>query len=86
MIVVVIGRRAAKSVFAEYAEDCRDAERRQLLELIEAFEQARLDYEEEKEPPEEEPEDNETLGERHCPCSRQSPGGHRIPWYTSGFK
>ena len=35
---------------------------------------------------EEVPEDNEPWAGYHCPCSRQLPGGHRIPWYTSGYQ
>lgn len=86
MIVVIIGRRSAKSVFAEYFEAFIAEARRQLLELIDAFEQATMDYMEEKEPPEEDPEDDKPWAGTYCPCSRQLPAGHRIPWYTSGFQ
>ena len=85
IVIIVVGRRNGKSVFAEYAEKCADVERRQLQELIDAFEQSRLEYEGPKEPPEEDLEDDEDWASLDCPCSRQSPGGHRIPWYTAGF-
>lgn len=61
------------------------AEMRQLMELIEAFEQQRMECETGKEHPEELPEDNEDWASLDCPCSRQEPTGHLIPWYTAGF-
>lgn len=85
MTVIVVGRAQGKSAVAKYAEE-RNERERQLLALIEMFERGQPYVEEVKEPPEEQPEDKKTGFVVSCPCSRQLPGGHRIPWYTSGFQ
>lgn len=84
MIVAVVGRRCRKTIVSEYVEAEKE---RRFHELIETVERLLLAGEGEPKDREieEEPEDNETLGGYHCPCNRQNPGGHRIPWYTAGF-
>lgn len=83
MVVTVTGRaeeiRAAAECAAEQIE-------RQLLALIEMFEQGRLGTVEEEEVPEAQPENKLIVLRWGSPCTRQLPEGHRIPWYTSGFQ
>lgn len=67
---------SAINYFAEAAEEFSDA-CDYIVQVLEEFLETVRN--------EKQPEDNETLGGYHCPCSRQNPDGHRIPWYTAGF-
>ena len=83
MIVAVAGRQCGKSIVREYVETEEERRFRELIEMVEQL----LTKAEEDEYVEAgvEPEDDEDWASLDCPCSRQSPGGHRIPWYTAGF-
>lgn len=84
MIVAVAGGQRGKSIVREYVET---EEERRFRELIEMVEQLLTKAEEDEYVEAEvEPEDDEDWASLDCPCNRQSPGGHRIPWYTSGFR
>ena len=77
IVVLQEAIQAAIDYIAEISEKFSDAFAYFVQELEEYLETVRY---------EEEPEDDETLGGYHCPCNRQLPSGHRIPWYTSGFQ